>query len=138
MRLFAQRGYRRLDRLAALFGFLCRFKGRVAANEDGQFHTQVFERDLRYEAQVAKGLTQMFVAGVSPQKVGEVAQTLMGVAPSASSVSRFNQTLTHQFETWRERSLQAHWRIVYLDDIHFTVRHGEQADSTIVLTADGG
>jgi putative transposase len=55
----------------------------------------------------------MFVAGVSTQKVGEVAQTLLGVAPSASTVSRLNHTLTDQFETWRERSLLTHYRILY-------------------------
>lgn len=109
----------------------------VPRDREGQFHTQVFDRYQRYEPQVAEGLTQMFVAGVSTQKVGEVAQTLMGVAASASSVSRLNQTLTQQFETWRERPLQAHWRILYLDGIHFTIRHGEQTDSTILLTALG-
>jgi transposase-like protein len=66
-----------------------------------------------------------------------VAQTLMGVAPSASAVSRLNQSLTEQFETWRERPLLTHYRILYLDGIHFTVRHGEQTDSTIILTALG-
>lgn len=109
----------------------------VPRDREGQFHTQVFDRYQRYEPQVAEGLTQMFVAGVSTQKVGEVAQTLMGVGPSASSVSRLNQTLTQQFATWRERPLQAHWRILYLDGIHFTIRHGEQTDSTILLTALG-
>jgi putative transposase len=33
--------------------------------------------------------------------------------------------------------LQAHWRIVYLDGVHFNVRHGDQADPTIILTALG-
>src|SRR6266536_5098782 len=84
-----------------------------------------------------KGATGMFVAGVSMQKVGEVTQTLMGVAPSASAVSRLNQTLTEQFEAWRERPLLPHYRIVYLDGVHFTVRHGVQTDSTIILTALG-
>jgi putative transposase len=67
--------------------------------------------------------------------VGEVAQTLMGVAPSASTISRLNQTLTQQFDAWRERSLQDHWRILYLDGVHFSIRHGEKADATIILTA---
>src|SRR6266487_2938647 len=109
----------------------------VPRDRAGAFHTQVFDRYQRYEPQVAEGLTQMFVAGVSTQKVGEVTETLMGIAPSASSVSRLNQTLTQQFEQWRGRPLQAHWRILYLDGIHFTIRHGEQTDSTILLTALG-
>jgi putative transposase len=79
----------------------------------------------------------IFVAGASTHKVGEVAQTLLGVAPSASTISRLNQTLTQQFETWRQRPLQEHWRILYLDGIHFSIRHGDQADSTLILTALG-
>ena len=95
----------------------------------------MFERYSRYEPHIAEGLTQMFVAGTSTQKVGEVAQTLMGVAPSASTISRLNQTLTQQFEAWRERPLQEHWRILYLDGVHFSIRHGDKADATIILTA---
>jgi len=109
----------------------------VPRDREGNFHTEVFDRYSRYEPEVAEGLTQMFVAGVSTQKVGDVAQTLMGVAPSASTVSRLNRTLTEQFETWRERSLLTHYRIVYLDGVHFTSRHGDTTDSTILLTALG-
>jgi len=109
----------------------------VPRDREGEFHTQAFERYSRYEPQVAEGLTQMFVAGVSTEKVGEVAQTLMGVAPSASTVSRLNQTLIEQFETWRERGLQTHYRVVYLDGVHFSVRHGEKSDQTVILTALG-
>jgi putative transposase len=110
---------------------------KVPRDREGQFHTQAFERYSRYEPHIAQGLTQMFVAGASTHKVGEVAQTLLGVAPSASTISRLNQTLTQQFEAWRKRPLQEHWRILYLDGVHFSIRHGEKADSTIILTALG-
>jgi putative transposase len=110
---------------------------KVPRDREGQFHTQTFERYSRYEPHIAEGLTQMFVAGTSTQKVGEVAQTLMGVSPSASTISRLNQTLSHQFEAWRERSLKEHWRVLYLDGVHFSIRHGDQADSTLILTALG-
>src|SRR5436305_7712710 len=110
---------------------------KVPRDREGQFHTQAFERYSRYEPHIAEGLTQMFVAGTSTHKVGEVAQTLMGVAPSASTISRLNQSLTHQFEVWRERPLQEHWRILYLDGVHFSIRHGDKVDSTIILTALG-
>src|SRR6266567_78213 len=110
---------------------------KVPRDREGQFHTQVFDHYSRYEPQVAQGLTEMFVAGVSTHKVGEVAQTLMGVAPSASAISRLNRDLEQQFTAWRERRLQEHWRILYLDGIHFSVRHGDKADSTVILTALG-
>jgi putative transposase len=109
----------------------------VPRDREGAFHSQVFERYNRYEPEVAETLTEMFVSGTSTHKVGKVAETLMGVAPSASAVSRLNQTLTEQYETWRERPLLTHYRILYLDGIHFRVRHGSQTDSTIILTALG-
>lgn len=110
---------------------------KVPRDRAGKFHSQVFERYQRYEPEVAEALTQMFVSGVSTHKVGEVTHTLLGVAPSASAVSRLNQALTEQYEAWRERRLLPHYRIVYLDGIHFTVRHGSQTDATMILTALG-
>ena len=56
----------------------------VPRDREGQFHTQVFDRYSRFEPHIAEGPTQMFVAGTSTHKVGEMAQTLLGVAPSGS------------------------------------------------------
>jgi putative transposase len=33
--------------------------------------------------------------------------------------------------------LQGHWRILYLYGVHFRIRHGDKADSTIILRALG-
>jgi putative transposase len=110
---------------------------KVPRDRAGAFHTQVFERYGRYEPEVAEALTDMFVSGTSTKKVGKVAEKLLGVAPSASAVSRLNQALTEQYEAWRERRLLPHYRIIYLDGIHFTVRHGTQTDATMILTALG-
>jgi putative transposase len=69
--------------------------------------------------------------------VGQVAQTLLGVAPSASAISRLNRDLEQQCTAWRERPLQGHWRMLYRDGIPFSVRHGDKADATLILTALG-
>jgi transposase-like protein len=110
---------------------------QVPRDREGQFHTQVFERYARYEPQVEEGLRDMFVAGVSTGKVGEVAEQLIGVKPSASAVSRLNGDLVAQFKAWRERPLKAEWRIFYPDGIYFEVRHGEQVDRMVVLAVLG-
>ena len=93
---------------------------KVPRDRAGAFHTQVFERYSRYEPEVAEALTDMFVSGTSTHRVGKVAEKLLGVAPSASAVSRLNQALTEQYEAWRQRRLLPHYRIIYLDGIHFT------------------
>jgi putative transposase len=109
----------------------------VPRDREGMFHTQAFEGYSRYEPHVAQALTEMFVSGSSTHKIGKVANTQEGVAPSASSVSRLNASLSEQFETWRIRPLQTHYRMVYLDGVHFSIRHGSHCDASIILTILG-
>jgi len=79
----------------------------------------------------------MFVSATSTEKVGNVAKTLLGIPPSSSSVSRLNQSLTEPYEVWRERALPSQYRVMSLDGVYFTVRHGDQTASTVILTALG-
>ena len=53
---------------------------KVPRDREGEFQTQIFDRYSRYEQPIAEGLTQMKVLGTRTQKVGKVAETLMGVA----------------------------------------------------------
>src|SRR5260370_23704937 len=86
----------------------------VPRDREGQFHTQAFERYSRYEPHIAEGLTQMFVAGTSTRHPWEKwPKRCWESLEAASTISRLNQTLTQQFETWRQRPLQEHWRILY-------------------------
>jgi putative transposase len=78
----------------------------------------------------------MFVAGTSTRHPSEKwLKPCWESLEVDSTISRLNQSLTQQFEIWRQRPLQPHWRVLYLDGIHFSIRHGDQADSTIILTA---
>lgn len=110
--------------------------GSVPRDREGQFHTQTFERYSRYEPHIAEGLTHMFVAGTSTRHPS--AKWLKPCWESlevGSTISRLNQSLTQPFEAWRQRRLPSHWRVLYLDGVHFSIRHGDQADSTLILTA---
>jgi len=90
-----RRGYRTASSTRDLVTSTGRIEDlKVPRDREGTFHRHVFERSHRDEPEVAQALTQMLVSGTSTHQVGEVAQTLMGVAPSASAVSRLNHTLT--------------------------------------------
>lgn len=79
----------------------------------------------------------MCVGGTSIHKVRDVAETLLRVVLSTNTVSRLNQSLTQQFEAWHVRPLPEHWRMMYLNGIHFRIRHGQQCDSSIIFTILG-
>lgn len=80
----------------------------------------------------------MFVAGTSTRHPwGKWLKRCWESLEVDSTISRLKQSLTQQFEAWRQRPLQPHWRVLYLDGVHFSIRHGDRADATIILTALG-
>jgi transposase-like protein len=110
---------------------------KVPRDREGQFQTEVFEKYHRAEPQIEEALLEMFCAGTSQEKVGQIAKTLTGVAISDSAISRLTKSLDQEFKAWRERQLLAHYQIVYLDALYFTVRYGESTARAGVLVGLG-
>jgi transposase-like protein len=110
---------------------------RVPRDRAGRYQTAVFERFARYQSEIIDTLTGMFFGGVSQTHVGPVIKPLLGMTPSASAVSRLAHDLEGECAAWRERPLQAHYRVIYLDGVYFPILHGEQKDETPLLVALG-
>lgn len=75
----------------------------------------VFERYCRRQAELNQAIGEMFVKGASTVQVGEIIETLTGVQPSPSAVSRVHQTLQAEFEAWKQRPLLAQYLDVVAD-----------------------
>jgi len=58
----------------------------------GGCETELCERDHRRRSDEDQAIGEMFIGGVSMARVGEVNETLMGIKPSASTVSRVFHT----------------------------------------------
>lgn len=108
-------------------------KLQVPRDREGHYQTQVFEQYQRHEPALQQAMTEMYVAGASVGKVGEVVETLTGQAVSASAVSRLTANLQEQFGEWQKAKLAAHYRVFYLDAVRFQVRHKEATDPLVVL-----
>lgn len=70
------------------------------------FQTQVFERSHRRREDLDQAIGEMFIAGVSMERVGDVVETLTGTKPSASTVSRVFHTLETEYTQWLPHSLR--------------------------------
>ena len=85
------------------------------------FRTAVFERYQRRQAELDEAICGMFVKGLSDQQVSDVVEGLTGIQPSPSTVSRVFHSLEGEFESWKTRSLQAHYQYAFADGTYFTV-----------------
>jgi len=73
------------------------------------FRTQVFDRYQRRQAELDRGIGEMFVKGVSTTQVGEIMAALTDLRPGPSTMSRVFHTLESEFTAWKQRPLEAHY-----------------------------
>lgn len=103
----------------------------------GGFRTEMFERYHRRQAELDQAICEMFVAGASTRRVGEVVEALSGTQPSPSTVSRVFHGLEEEFEQWKQRPLQAHYWYVFADGTYFTVIYDGQGEKMPILAVIG-
>jgi transposase-like protein len=101
------------------------------------FRSQLFERYRRRQAELDESICQMFVQGVSTEKVGRIVETLSGSHPSPSTVLRVFHTLEEEFTTWKKRGLQTHYRYVIADGTYFSVIYEGEGQKMPILAAIG-
>ncbi|MEZ4640757.1 MAG: transposase [Caldilineaceae bacterium] len=101
------------------------------------YQTQLFERYQRRQKELDMAICQMFVGGVSTEKVGEVVASLTGKPASASTVSRTFHTLETEYAAWKARTLSAHYLYCFADGTYFTVIYGEDGHKMPILAVIG-
>jgi putative transposase len=101
------------------------------------FTSLVFERYRRRQAELNLAIGEMFVKGASTAQVGEIVETLTGVKPSPSAVSRVHQTLQAEFDAWKQRPVQGHYLYLFADGTYFTVIYDDAGHKMPVLAVIG-
>jgi transposase-like protein len=101
------------------------------------YQSQLFDRYKRRQAELDASICEMFVYGVSGEKVGQVLETLSGSHPSPSTVSRVFHTLEEEFAEWKKRPLQAHYLYLIADGTYFSVIYDGQGAKMPILAVLG-
>jgi len=101
------------------------------------FHTALFERYQRRQAELDESICDMFVKGVSTTGVGDIIEALTDTHPSPSTVSRVFHSLEEEFEGWKKRKLKAHYLYVFADGTYFSVIYDEAGCKMPILAVVG-
>lgn len=101
------------------------------------YQTQLFERYQRRQKELDTAICEMFVSGVSTQKVGQVVASLTGKPASAATVSRTFHTLEAEYAEWQERPLSSHYLYCFADGTYFTVIYGDEGHKMPILAVVG-
>ena len=101
------------------------------------FETAIIERYRRRETSVEEALIEMYLAGVSVRRVEDITEALWGTRVSPSTVSRLNQKIYAQIETWRNRPIAGTHPYVYLDGVVLKRSWGGEVRNVSLLVAVG-
>jgi putative transposase len=110
---------------------------RVPRSRDGGFRPTVLPRYQRRQPAVNRLLQEVFLAGVSTRRVGEVMQPLLGMRWSATTVSTVTKTLDTAVAQFHQRRLLDEYQVVFLDGVRQSVKHALGTTKRVVLVAYG-
>jgi putative transposase len=94
----------------------------VPRSRNGAYHTRVLPRYQRRLGEVDQALRDLFLAGISQRRVGEIAEELFGEAVSATTVSNLCKALDEQVSAFHSRSLEDDVVYMYLDGVSMKVK----------------
>jgi len=72
--------------------------------------------------QVSEQVVDMFVAGVSTRRVGELLERIIGLSVSAGSVSRLAKELSSQVRAFHSRALEDCYAYLFVDGLYLRAR----------------
>lgn len=130
----SRNGYYERD-LESVFGLLEDLK--IPRTRNNTFRTKLIAKYKRRQKQVADMIKEMFVRGVSTRKIGEVLTPLLGIEPSASTVSRIAKTLDAQVTRYQKQPIADEYVYLILDAVTMKVKEAPCARRVMVLCAYG-
>ena len=112
-------------------------KLRVPRAREEVAPTKLLERYRQRQGKVNGLIRQMFLAGVSTRRVGEVLEPVLGRAVSAQTVSNVALALDREVAHYLSRPLGDHYRYLLLDGLTLKLKTAAGVKKKLVLVAYG-
>jgi putative transposase len=110
----------------------------VPRDRKSQFATQVIPRSKRYEDELRRDLSFMFLTGISTRSLSMISTRLIGRKISPAEISNANKELIDAVEKWRTRDLSGEpVKYIFLDGVNFDMRIDGSIERVPVLVAIG-
>jgi transposase-like protein len=109
----------------------------VPRTRDGGYRPKVFKRYQRRREAVNDSIKDIFLAGVSTRRVGEVLKPLIGANPSSSTVSQVVKSLDTEVRRFHHRVLWDRYRYLFLDGLTVRLKTALGVRKRLLLVAYG-
>jgi putative transposase len=110
---------------------------KVPRTRKNTFQSNLIANYKRRQASVERMIREMFTRGVSTRQVGEILRPLLGIEPSATTVSRIARGLDEEVKLYKSRPLGDDFVYLVADAVTMKVKEAPHATKKTVLCVYG-
>lgn len=114
------------------------FELETPRDRAGTFEPKLVKKNQRVLTdEIDAKILSMFSHGMSYRDIKQHVEEIYGVEIATGSINAVTDKLLSELKQWRDRPLESHYPIVWLDAIHFKVQEGGRYISKAVYTLLG-
>lgn len=93
-------------------------------DRSGNFEPELIgKRERQLSSGIDRQILALYAQGNSVEDVRRLVANLYGIEISAGKISQITDKILPELQEWRTRELRSFYPVVYLDAVHFKVRH---------------
>jgi len=104
----------------------------------GSFEPQLIKKNqTQLTAEIDRKVLSLFSYGTSYRDIQQHVEDMYGIHVSTGTLSAITDSLIGELKQWRERPLDSHYPIVWMDAIHYKVKENGRYESKAIYTLLG-
>lgn len=113
------------------------FDVKVPRDRNGEFEPVVLKKNQAFDPVLEKQIVGMYTRGMSVRDIQSQLQEIYGTEISPTYVSKVTDKMLDGIVEWQQRPLETTYAVVFLDAIHFKIRHEGKVQSRASYTCMG-
>ncbi len=109
----------------------------VPRDRNGEFSPKIIEKNKAFDPILEKQILGMYSRGMSTRDIQSQLEENYGTKISPSYVSLITDHILEGVYEWQQRPLESTYAVVFLDAIHFKIRHEGKVESRASYTCMG-
>lgn len=98
----------------------------IPRDREGEFEPQIVPKNTRDLSAIEDKVISMYGKGMSQRDISEHIEDIYGLPLSAQTISRMTDKIIPMIEEWQNRPLNNEYYFVFMDAIHYKVKHNNR------------
>lgn len=116
-------------RSGSVFGYGHQIELRIPRDRLSNFTPTILTLFRNQESYIKEVSFQLYTKGLTTRDVSDVMNVIYGKHYSKSKVSDISQSFYQQMQAWRNRTLDTHYPVIYIDGLHVKLKRGNRYEN---------